>query len=132
MPLFQKKRAMPEEIAPDWFQQAEEGQLAVDVFRQGMYLIIRSTIAGVDPSDLDIAINGDLLTIRGERTSGHEIKEDEWFHRECYWGAFSRSIILPMDVESDKAEASLVHGLLEIRIPLRGTEHNIKISKIEG
>jgi HSP20 family protein len=132
MSLFQKKHAAQEETAPDWFQETQEGQLAVDVFRQGRYLIIRSTIAGVDPSNLDVAINGDLLTVRGTRESGHEIKEDEWFHRECYWGAFSRSIILPMDVESDKAEASFVHGLLEIRIPLRDTAHNIKISKIEG
>lgn len=136
MSLFKKKEHLANGPAlsrsEDWFTEAQEGQLSVDVFRQGNYLIVRSTVAGVSPADLDISINGDLLTIRGIRASAHDIKEDEWFHRECYWGAFSRSLILPMDVEADKAEASLVHGLLEIRIPLRGTEHNIKIKKIEG
>lgn len=136
MSLFKKKNeptiSYGDPDGQDWFSPGQEGQLSVDVFRHGNFLIVRSTVAGVSPADLDIAINGDLLTIRGTRESSHEIKEDEWFHQECYWGAFSRSIILPMDVEADKAEASLVHGLLEIRIPLRGTEHNIKIKKIEG
>lgn len=136
MSLFKKKARPPAPVVSptdeSWFQQTEEGQLSVDVFRQGKYLIVRSTMAGVSPAELDIAINGDMLTIRGHRESTHEIKEDEWFHQECYWGTFSRTVILPMDVEADKAEASLIHGLLEIRIPLRGTEHTIKIKKIEG
>jgi len=136
MSLFKKRKETELPIASsienDGFRETEEGQLSVDVFRKGNFLIVRSTMAGVSPDHLDIALNGDLLTIRGQRESNYEIKEDEWFHQECYWGAFSRSIILPMDVEANKADASLLHGLLEIRIPLRGTEHNIKIKKIEG
>jgi len=128
MSLFNRPQA-PEEAS--WLTQTEDGQLSIDVFRQGKELIIRSTLAGVSPDDLDIAIHGDLLTIRGKRESSHETKEDDWFHRECYWGSFSRTIILPLDVESDRAEASLEHGVLEIRIPIRGGEHSIKIRTVE-
>jgi len=102
-----------------------EGQLSLDVFRDGDSLVVRSTVAGAKPEDLDISVNGDLLTIRGKRESGREVEEDRWFYRECYWGAFSRSIVLPYEVASDLAEASLKNGILEIRIPIR--EHGRKL-----
>lgn len=130
--MFKKVKSEPAtEAAEAWFTESEDGQLAVDVFRHGSDLIVRSTVAGVSPEDLDIAINGDLLTIRGSRLSNREVKEDDWFHRECYWGAFSRSIILPLDVEADKAEASIKHGVLEIRIPVRGEGRRIAITSLE-
>lgn len=108
----------------DW-SAANEGQLSVDVFREGNDLVIRSTVAGVRPEELDISIHGDLLTIRGRRESATEIPDDHWYYRECYWGAFSRSIVLPYEVSADSAEASLKNGLLEVRIPIR--EHGKKV-----
>lgn len=102
-----------------------EGQLSLDVFREGDALIVRSTVAGVKPEDLDISVHGDLLTIRGKRETGREVDENRWFYRECYWGAFSRSIVLPYEVASDLAEASLKNGVLEIRIPIR--EHGKRL-----
>ena len=102
----------------DWNAPLDEGQLSVDVFRQGETLVIRSTVAGADPDNLDISFHGDLLTIRGKRESEHEIDEENWFYRECYWGTFSRSVVLPYDVSPEKAEASLKNGVLEIRIPI--------------
>ncbi len=102
----------------DWNAPLDEGQLSVDVFRQGEVLVIRSTVAGADPDNLDISFHGDLLTIRGKRESEHEIDEENWFYRECYWGTFSRSVVLPYDVSPEKAEASLKNGVLEIRIPI--------------
>ncbi len=97
----------------------DEGQLSLDVFRADEHLVIRSTVAGVKPKDIDISIHGDLLTIRGTRTHDTEIPEDNWYYRECYWGAFSRSVVLPFDVMSDAAKASLKNGVLDIRIPIR-------------
>ena len=97
----------------------DEGQLSLDVFRDGETLVIRSTMAGVTPKDLDISVHGDLLTIRGRRESSHQSDEGQWFYQECYWGAFSRSIVLPFEVASDLAEASLKNGVLEVRIPIR-------------
>lgn len=100
----------------------------VDVFREGDTLVIRSTVAGAKPEDIDIAVNGDLLTIRGTRMDKREINEDDWFHQECHWGSFSRSLILPVDVVADRADASLRDGILEVRIPIRGTERHIPVN----
>lgn len=110
----------------DLLGSVDEGQLSLDVFRDGDALVVRSTVSGVKPEDLDISIHGDLLTIRGRRESGSDVSDDEWFYRECYWGAFSRSIVLPYEVASDLAEANLKNGVLEIRIPIR--EHGKKLS----
>lgn len=112
----------------DWFQKENEGQLSVDVFREGNTLVIRSTVAGAKPEDVDIAVNGDLLTIRGSREDKREINEDDWFHQECHWGAFSRSLILPVDVIADQADATLRDGILEVRIPIRGSERHIPVN----
>ncbi|MCK9360682.1 Hsp20/alpha crystallin family protein [Patescibacteria group bacterium] len=121
------REAIPEPFLPDWKQSQNEGQLALDVFRRGDALVIRSTMAGVKPEDVDIAVNGDLLTIRGQREHEEIMNEDDWFHRECYWGSFSRSLILPVDVYAEKADASLRNGILEVRIPIRGAERHIPV-----
>lgn len=117
-----------ESPTPQWFQKETEGQLSVDVFREGNILVVRSTVAGAKPEDLDIAVNGDLLTIRGSREDRREINEDDWFHQECHWGAFSRSLILPVDVVADQADATLRDGVLEVRIPIRGSERHIPVN----
>ena len=110
----------------DLLGSVDEGQLSLDVFRDGDVLCIRSTVSGVKPEDLDISLHGDLLTIRGKRESDNDVADDQWFYRECYWGAFSRSIVLPYEVASDLAEANLNNGVLEIRIPIR--EHGKKLN----
>lgn len=115
----------------DWFSPtAEEGQLSVDVFRDRDDLVIRSTVAGVKPEDIDISMHGDLLTIRGKRHSEREIEEQQWFYRECYWGSFSRSIVLPYEVQTDRAKATLKNGVLEVRIPIR--EHGKRLEVTWG
>ncbi|MCC7357781.1 Hsp20/alpha crystallin family protein [Candidatus Uhrbacteria bacterium] len=104
----------------EWFSpMVEEGQLSVDVFRDREDLVVRSTVAGVKPEDVDISMHGDLLTIRGKRRSEREVEEHQWFYRECYWGSFSRTIVLPYEVQTDRAKASLKNGVLEVRIPIR-------------
>lgn len=115
----------------DWFSPtAEEGQLSVDVFRDRDDLVIRSTVAGVKPEDIDISMHGDLLTIRGKRHSEREVEEQQWFYRECYWGSFSRSIVLPYEVQTDQAKATLKNGVLEVRIPIR--EHGKRLEVTWG
>ncbi len=116
---------MPQTFSADWAASSNEGQLSIDVFRDGSDLVVRSTVAGVKPEDLDIAIHGDLLTVRGTRAMADDLTEDQWYYRECYWGAFSRSIVLPFEVSADSAKASLKNGILEIRIPIR--EHGKKV-----
>jgi HSP20 family protein len=112
----------------NWDSSLSEGQLSVDVFRDGDSLVIRSTAAGADPDQLDISFHGDLLTIRGVREADSEVAEEDWFYRECYWGAFSRSIVLPYDVVPERAEATIKNGILEIRLPITASsERSIKV-----
>lgn len=95
----------------------EEGQLSIDVYQTPKCIIVKSTIAGVKPEDIDISINNDMLTIRGKREHLNDIKEDDFLFRECYWGSFSRSIILPVEIEADKIEAELENGVLTVNLP---------------
>lgn len=95
----------------------QEGQLTIDVYQTPEHIVVKSTIAGVKPDDLDVSITNDMVTIRGTRRLDEEITEEDYFYRECYWGSFSRSIILPVDIVAEKADASLKDGILTIRIP---------------
>lgn len=95
----------------------QEGQLTVDVFQDDENIIIQSTVAGVSPDDLDVSITNDMVVIRGERRSQHTVDPQDFFYQECYWGTFSRSIILPVEIDSDGAEAKIKNGVLTIRIP---------------
>lgn len=112
---------------PAWLTQTEEGELHIDVYRDGDQLVIKSSAPGVKPEDLTLSVDGDLLTIRGERKQEQEINEDDWFHRECYWGSFSRTIVLPLDVDTSKAIASMKDGILEIRLPIQASGKTIPI-----
>lgn len=96
----------------------DEGHLTVDVFLSKDYIVIQSTIAGTDPADIDISITKNTVTIKGRRKSEEEIKSKDYYHRELYWGSFSRSIILPNDIDPDRSKASMKNGVLTIRLPL--------------
>ena len=98
-------------------QEDGEGQLTIDVYQTENDIVIKSTIAGVKPEDLDVSISNDMITIRGERRQDEEVTEENYYYQECYWGGFSRSVILPVDVLADKIEASMKNGILTIRMP---------------
>lgn len=102
----------------DWLDEDyKEGQLSVDVYQTPDKLVIKSTIAGVKPDDIDISINNDMLTIRGKREMCEEVCDEDYLYRECYWGSFSRSVILPVEVKADKIDAYLEDGVLTINLP---------------
>lgn len=99
-------------------QKQNDGQLTIDVFQTEDDVVIQSTIAGVDPDkDLDISITKDMVTIRGSRSQEQKIKSSDYYYQELYWGAFSRSVILPVDVDTEGAKASYKNGILTIRLP---------------
>lgn len=106
-----------EERNPGWLEENYDGQLAVDVYQTDKEIVIKSTIAGVKQDDIDISINNDMITIRGVRQQQEAVAKEDYFYQECYWGGFSRSIILPLEVNSDKAEAILENGILTITLP---------------
>jgi len=98
-----------------------DGQLTVDIYQTSSDLIIQSAVAGVDLKDLDISIDKDLILIKGKRNRPSKEKGD-YFCKECYWGTFSRKIILPVEVNYDKIQAVLKKGILTIRIPKKTKE----------
>jgi len=103
----------------DWldYENTEpEGQLSIDVFQTDKKIIIKSTIAGVTPENLKISLHNDLITIKGSRSNKEIVNEDDYLYRECYWGPFSRSIILPSEVDNKKVEADLENGILTITL----------------
>ncbi len=95
----------------------EEGQLTVDVYQTTNEIVIKTMVAGVKPEDLEVAITRDSVTIRGKREEDRTIGSSDYFHRELYWGTFSRTIILPEEVDVDDAEAVEKYGLLILRLP---------------
>ena len=103
-----QKNAIPEE---------NEGQLTVDVYQTPGDIVIKTMVAGVRPEDLDVAITRDMVTIRGKREEERNVASDDYFHKELYWGSFSRTILLPQEVEIEEAEAIEKHGLLIIKLP---------------
>ncbi|MDD4902345.1 MAG: Hsp20/alpha crystallin family protein [Patescibacteria group bacterium] len=119
--LFKKGSGQDLQNAPEkphaWQpEDFEEGQLSIDVYETEKNIIIKSTIAGVKPDDLDITIDNDMLTIRGKRHDEAEKEGRDYLYQECYWGSFSRSVILPVEVDAKKIDASLENGVLTITL----------------
>jgi HSP20 family molecular chaperone IbpA len=102
-----------------WFddESSEEGQLTIDLYQTPTEIIIKSMVAGVKPEDLDIAITRDMVTIKGKRETERFVKDEDYFHQELYWGSFSRTIMLPAEIEVEEADAVEKHGLLILRLP---------------
>ena len=116
----------------EWMNEEEfEGQLAVDVFQTKDTIVIKAPIAGVKPEDIDVAISEDVVTIRGDRKEESTIEKDNYYVQECFWGSFSRSVILPTSTVAEKANASLRDGVLTIEIPKVVPEDKIKKIKVK-
>lgn len=100
----------------DWMNEFE-GQLAIDVYQTDDSVVVKAPIAGVKPEDLEISINDDSVSVKGQRKEEKEITTDNYLCQECYWGSFSRTYNLPVAVDSEKAKAGLKNGILVITIP---------------
>ena len=95
----------------------QEGELPVDMYQTDDAIVVRALVAGVSPNDLEISITRDMVTLRGLREEFQEAHDDNYYHRELFWGSFSRTLLLPEEVAIDEAEAQEKHGMLEIRLP---------------
>ena len=134
-----EKRAVPVHEVPDdeadqkgtdipkeeWFH--TEGQLTVDVYETDEALYIQAPVAGVRVKDIEVVLERDRITIRGKRSRTRDHKEANYFFRECYWGAFSRQIILPKEVNMEKAEAFFENGVLTVEIPKQEVQGTRKL-----
>lgn len=97
--------------------EAPEGHLTVDVYQNTDEIIVQSAIAGVKGEDIDLDIAKDSITIKGLRQKSEDLQSSDSLHQELHWGKFSRSVILPTDINIDQAKASIKNGLLTIRLP---------------
>ena len=104
-------------VDPSEWMEEMEGQLAIDAYQTPTDVVIKAPIAGVRQEDLDVSITDEQVSIRGERRDPNGTVIDEYMLQECYWGSFSRTFVLPVAVDSDKATAKLVNGILTITIP---------------
>ncbi|HEX6462258.1 MAG TPA: Hsp20/alpha crystallin family protein [Candidatus Saccharimonadales bacterium] len=107
-------QAMVQQEATWEEDEAVPGQLAVDVYETAERLVVKARTAGVNKSDLDVSISDGVLTISGILSSGDEGEVEQWHIQECYWGPFSRTIALPVQVKEEEIEAVLKDGVLTI------------------
>jgi len=101
----------------DTEEEENEGELAIDLYQTPSEIILHAMVAGVRPEDLEISINREMVTIRGKRERIRAVTHDNYFFKELYWGTFSRTIVLPEEIDVEAAEATSQHGLLSIRLP---------------
>ena len=113
-----------EEVADDDWDEDEDipGQLAVDVYETADKLIIKARTAGIERKDLDVSISDNILTISGVLSGSEDDKVSQWHIQECYWGEFSRTIALPVQVKEDGVEAVLKDGVLTVSFEKEKTE----------
>lgn len=97
--------------------QKGEGQLPVDVHQTGSDIVIRAFVAGVRPDELGISISRDMVEIDGTRSEREQVASPDYFSRELFWGSFSRTILLPQEVDVEASSASAKDGLLTIILP---------------
>lgn len=108
-------------------EETGEAQLTVDVYQGADDIVIRALVAGVRPEDLDVSITRDMVTVSGKRVEQKEVGDEDYVYRELFWGAFSRTIVLPAEVDVDAAEASEKHGLLTIKLPKLNKDRQTKL-----
>jgi HSP20 family protein len=110
----------------------EVGQLSLDVYETGKELIIVAPIAGVKMDDINLSLTEDVLTISGKRNLENNVSEDDYLIQECFWGEFSRSIVLPDNADGTKIQASFKDGVLKIAIPRNADNNKTKVIKIKS
>ena len=124
---FAKPAALSSE---NWMEESKEGQLAVDVAQTEKEIFVISTIAGAVSNKIEVYIHEDLLTIRGLRHSPLPENSDV-IHNECYWGKFSRTIVLPVEVKADLSSAEYKNGVLIVRVPKQRTEAKVPVVVVD-
>lgn len=120
-----------EPVEDEWVETDEfPGQLAVDVYETADKLVVKARTAGISKSDLDVSISDNILTISGVLSGGEDEQTTRWHIQECYWGEFSRTIALPVQVREDEnsVKAELKDGVLTIMFEKEKTEAPKKIN----
>jgi HSP20 family protein len=104
-------------IRPSQWLESLAGDFPLDIYESNGDIVVRAALPGIKPDDVEISVSGDTLTIRGEHKEEEQVREDSYFRRELRYGGLSRSVPLPMEVQSDKAEATYEDGMLTVSLP---------------
>lgn len=129
--LPQEEEEVSEPVEDEWENTDDfPGQLAVDVYETADKLVVKARTAGISKSDLDVSISDNILTISGVLSGGEDEQTTRWHIQECYWGEFSRTIALPVQVREDEnsVKAELKDGVLTITFEKEKTEAPKKIA----
>ncbi len=120
----------PKELS--WSEDDSDGELSVDVYETPAHIVVKAIIAGVKKEDLEISLSRDMVSIKGSRVAESHVDDGDYFHKELYWGSFSRTILLPQEVDIEKAEATEDKGLLTIRLPKidKGRQAKLRVKSI--
>lgn len=123
-------RPMPLPSDDDGIRNESEGWLTIDVYQNPHEIVVESAVAGVEPESLDITATPDSIAIKGERQRRKEVRDEDYLYQECYWGKFSRSVILPQEVDPDNATVGFKNGILTVHLPKvhRKKSRKLKIS----
>ena len=103
--------------APSLWPRLGGQYLPIDMHQTANDLIVRASLPGFKPEEVAVAITGDTLTIKGEHKEENEVKDENYFYKERHYGAFSRSVPVPVKVKSEKTEAVFEDGVLTLTLP---------------
>lgn len=95
----------------------QDGELVIDVYETNSDFVVLAAIAGIQIKDIDISLEKDMMVIKGNRCDPHDLADKKYFYQECYWGPFSRKVVLPENIDIDKADAQIDKGILTVKIP---------------
>ena len=120
------------EKSEDVSSEESEGELGIDMYETNDSIVIQAMVAGVSADDLSISLTREMATIKGKREAPKGIEKESYLHQELYWGSFSRTVLLPAEVETEEAEATERHGLLTLKLPKidKGRVQSIKIRSL--
>ncbi len=108
-----------------------EGELTIDVYSTGKEIVVQSAVAGIKAEDINVSAENNMITIKGERKEPSEDKEKNYSFKECYWGKFSRKIIVSDEIDPSRINASIKSGILTVRVPLVIKEKkSVQVKKI--
>jgi HSP20 family protein len=121
-PRLSVKKSVADELKNE-----AEGTLTIDVYQTPNDIVVESAIAGVKPEDLDVTATADSVVIKGQRHHERAIKDEDYLYQECYWGKFSRSVILPQEVDPENAAVTFKNGILIVRLPKLNRQRSKKL-----
>lgn len=120
-PLLDLEREMRSMLGRYWPAEPGEGpvRLTTDMHREGDKLVVTVEMPGINPEkDIDVSVEGDALTIKGEKTGEREVREEDHYLRERSYGRFERTLMLPDGVDPASVTASYDKGVLSVEVPI--------------